>query len=217
VADGLDNSLSVIAMAPRGCLLHAPDTYMEKLAVGPEAAGQIDITAPISYNLKQVARALGKDIREITVMIQNRPRHHAAIAEVRQAGAKVALFQEGDVSCSIATALPDAAVDMLYGIGGAPEGVVSAVALHCLEGEIQGRLLPENQEQADRCLLMGAQPGRVLYMPDFVRSGDCLFAATGITDSPLLAGVRRIGAAHTVHSLLCTGLDKQIYFLKHSL
>ncbi|MCL6458517.1 MAG: class II fructose-bisphosphatase [Gorillibacterium sp.] len=215
VADGLDNSLSVIALAPRGCLLHAPDTYMEKLAVGPEAAGKIDITAPISYNLKQVAKALGKDVRELTVMIQNRPRHSMAIEEIRAAGAKVALFQEGDVSCSIATAMRASSVDMFYGIGGAPEGVVSAVALHCLGGELQGRLLPENKEQADRCLLMGVKPGISLYMNDFIRSDDCLFAATGITDSMLLSGVRRTNTGFSVHTMLCTGLDKQVYFLRN--
>ncbi|MBC8079704.1 MAG: class II fructose-bisphosphatase [Gorillibacterium sp.] len=215
VADGLDNSLSVIALAPRGCLLHAPDTYMEKLAVGPESAGKIDITAPISYNLKQVAKAIGKDIRELTVMIQNRPRHRTAIEEVRASGAKVALFQEGDVSCSIATAMGASSIDMFYGIGGAPEGVVSAVALHCLGGELQGRLLPENQEQTDRCLLMGVKPGLSLYMHDFIRSDDCLFAATGITSSMLLDGIRRSGNGFLVHTMLCTGLDKQVYFLRN--
>ncbi|WP_058303303.1 class II fructose-bisphosphatase [Gorillibacterium timonense] len=215
VADGLDNSLSVIAIAPEGCLLHAPDTYMEKLAVGPAAAGQIDITAPLLYNLQQTAKALGKDMREMTVSIQNRPRHREAIETVRRAGAKVALFQEGDVSCSIATALSDTAADLFYSIGGAPEGVVSAVALHCLGGELQGRLKPENEEQALRCRLMGVLPDTPLFMQDFLRSDDCLFAATGITDSMLLSGVRRnSGGNWAVHTMLGIGQGRQVYFMK---
>jgi fructose-1,6-bisphosphatase II len=215
VADGLDNSLSVIAIAPEGCLLHAPDTYMEKLAVGPAAVGKIDITAPLLYNLESAAKALGKDIREMTVSIQNRPRHREAIETVRRAGAKVALFQEGDVSCSIATALPHTVADLFYSIGGAPEGVVSAVALHCLGGELQGRLKPENEEQDRRCRLMGVLPNAPLGMRDFLRSDDCVFAATGITESMLLSGVRRSAAGlYAVHTMLGLGLGRQVYFMK---
>ncbi|MEO3943916.1 class II fructose-bisphosphatase [Gorillibacterium sp. CAU 1737] len=215
VADGLDNSLSVIALAPEGCLLHAPDTYMEKLAVGPAAVGQIDITAPLLTNLERTAKALGKDMREMTVSIQNRPRHREAIETVRRAGAKVALFQEGDVSCLIATAVPGAVPDLFYSIGGAPEGVVSAAAIRCLGGDMQGRLKPENAEQERRCLLMGVRPDQPLGLSDFVRSNDCLFAATGITDSLLLSGVRRTAAGQwAVHTMLGIGQGQQVYFLK---
>lgn len=216
VADGRENAISVIAMAPRGGLLHAPDMYMEKIAVGPEAKGSIDLNLPVLENARRVAATLGKPAEETTVAIQKRERHNAAIEALREAGFKVMTFQEGDVSAAVATAVPGAAVDMFYGIGGAPEGVVSAVALRCLGGDMQGRLLPRDRVEADRCKRMGVKDCRVvLRLEDLVRSDDCLFAATGITESPMLQGARKQGSNWLTHSMLALGRKQQMYFLKN--
>ncbi|MDF2921923.1 MAG: glpX [Paenibacillaceae bacterium] len=218
VADGRENAISVIAMAPRGCLLHAPDMYMEKLAVGPDARGCIDLNRSIVDNARAVAAALCKPIEEVTVAIQKRERHDAAVEALREAGVKVMTFQEGDVSAAVATAVPGSDVDMFYGIGGAPEGVVSAVALRCLGGDMQARLMPQDRVEADRCRRMGIEDHRViLALEDLVRSDDCLFAATGITESPMLQGTRRQGDKWLTHSMLALGRKKQMYFLKNLL
>lgn len=173
---GQGNSIAVIASAPKGSLLHAPDMYMEKLAVGPKAAGKIDIEAPLRENMKAVAEANGKSVSDLTVMVQERERHGRIIQEIQEAGARVQLFSDGDVSYTIATAIERMGIDMLVGIGGAPEAVVSAVALKCLGGEIQGRLLPGNQQEYDRCLQMGiTDPAEPLRMEQFVRSNECIF------------------------------------------
>lgn len=216
VSDGQGNALSVIAAAPRGTLLHAPDIYMEKLAVGPEAAGCIDITQPIAVNAARVAAALHKPMDELTVMIQSRPRHRQAIDSLRTAGAKVLTFQEGDVSCAVAVALSGKEVDLFYGIGGAPEGVLAAVALKCLGGEMQARLLPESDDQLERCRRMGiADVSRPLATDDMVRSDECVFVATGVTDSFILDGVRRKNGRWLTHTLLAFGRKRQVYFLKN--
>lgn len=216
VSDGQGNALSVIAAAPGGTLLHAPDMYMEKLAVGPGAAGCIDISLPIAVNAARVAEALNKPLQELTVMIQNRPRHRQAIDDLRAAGAKVMTFQEGDVSCAVAVGLSGKDVDMFYGIGGAPEGVLAAVALKCLGGDMQARLLPESAEQLERCRRMGiADIGRALTIGDMVRSDECVFVATGITDSLLLDGARRKNGKWLTHTMLAFGRKRQAYFLKN--
>lgn len=190
VAKGQDNSLAVIAVSEQGTLLHAPDMYMEKIAVGPKAKGCIDINASLTENMESVAKALGKDTSELTVMIQDRPRHDYLIKQVFEAGAKVRLFSDVDITGAIATAIDDLDADILVGTGGAPEGVIAAVALKCLGGDFQGRLIPETEEELGRCLKMGlADPHAVLTMNDIVKSNDCFFVATGITDGPLLKGV----------------------------
>ncbi|MGO0059589.1 class II fructose-bisphosphatase [Brevibacillus fluminis] len=216
VMKGQGNSIAVIAAAPRGCLLHAPDMYMEKLAVGPKAAGKIDITAPLLDNLHAVAKANGKRIDELTVMVQERERHAQIIQTIQQAGARVQLFGDGDVSYTVATAIEHTGIDMLVGIGGAPEAVVSAAALHSLGGEIQGRLLPSNQEEYDRCLKMGiADPLKPLRQHDFIRSHECLFAATGITDGLLLQGVRLYEQNKQItHSLVTYKSDTPLHFIE---
>lgn len=216
VADGRENAISVIAMAPRGKLLHAPDMYMEKMAVGPGAKGTIDIRLPVLDNVRAAAAALGKPLEEMTVAVQQRERHQDVIDTLRMAGVKVMTFQEGDVSVAVAPGVPGSAVDLFYGIGGAPEGVVSAVALKCLGGDMQGRLLPRDKEEAERCRRMGVEDySRPLLLEDFVSSDDCLFVATGITDSPLLQGARKQGDRWLTQTMLALGRKNQVYFVKN--
>jgi fructose-1,6-bisphosphatase II len=194
VAKGLNGSIAVVAVAPKGCLLHAPDMYMEKIAVGPEAKGCIDITASVSDNLKWVAKAKGKDVSDLTVVILDRDRHRAIIQECREAGARIKLISDGDVAPAVAAATGETGVDLLLGIGGAPEGVLAAAALKCLGGDMQARLMPENAQEYERCKAMGlSDPTQVLRLEDLVKGEDVFFAATGITDGDLLRGVRYIG------------------------
>lgn len=216
LANGQGNSIAVIAAAPKGCLLHAPDMYMEKIAVGPKAAGKIAIEAPLLENMKIVADANAKSISELTVMIQDRDRHRKIINEVHEAGARVLLFSDGDVTCTIAAALEGTGIDMLVGIGGAPEGVVSAVALRCLGGEMQARLLPSDEEEYNRCLQMGLpHPTDPLRMDQLVNSDECIFVATGITDGPLLRGVQSKGMnMKMTHSLLTYGNAGRVHFIE---
>jgi fructose-1,6-bisphosphatase II len=155
VAKGLPNAISVIAIAEHGCLLHAPDMYMDKIAVGPKAKGVIDINAPVEDNLRNIARALNKDIKEVTVTMLDRERHEGLIREIRKVGCRIKLFKDGDVAAAIATCFDKTGVDVLMGIGGAPEGVIAAAALKCMEGEFQGKLYPMNDEETQRCKDMG--------------------------------------------------------------
>lgn len=210
VAKGLNGSIAVVAVAPKGCLLHAPDMYMEKIAVGPEAKGCIDITASITANLRWVARAKGKDVSDLTVVILDRDRHKAMIQECRQAGARIKLISDGDVAPAVAAAIGETGVDILMGIGGAPEGVLAAAALKCLGGDMQARLKPENEAEVARCKSMGlADPTQVLTLDDLVKGNDVFFAATGITDGDLLRGVRytgnHLGRTHSIALRCKTG------------
>jgi fructose-1,6-bisphosphatase II len=194
VAKGGTGAIAVLAAAPRGTMLHAPDMYMNKIAVGPECKGRIFLDAPIKENLQQAARALHKLISEITVVILDRPRHENIIEEVRRAGARIKLISDGDVSPGVAAAYPDSGVDILMGIGGAPEGVITAAALKCMGGDFQARLYPEGEEAKEeirRCHEMGVKDvNRLFTMDDLIQSEDVIFVATGITDSFLLKGVR---------------------------
>ena len=191
VAKGLPNALSVVAVAPKGCLLHAPDMYMNKIAAGPRGVGVIDITAPLEVNIYNLAKSLGKDVSEITVTMLDRPRHKEYIDIVRSVGARVKLFGDGDVATAIATCFDDSGVDLLIGKGGAPEGVIAAAALKCLGGEFQGILAPENEDEIQRCIAMGLDNwDKVLTMEDLAKGDDIIFAATGVSDGELLKGVR---------------------------
>ena len=189
-ATGGANALSVIAAAERGGLLHAPDTYMDKVAVGPEARGHVDIDRSPTQNLRAVAAAKGVPVEDITVVILDRPRHEKLLEEVRATGARIKLIKDGDVSAAIATCSRDHQVDVLLGIGGAPEGVIAAAALRCLGGEIQGRLVPRNREEAERARRMGVRDVDAKLAMDDLASGDVLFAATGVTHGDFLKGVR---------------------------
>lgn len=203
VANGGWNALSVVAIAERGNLLHAPDMYMEKIAVGPKAKGCVDLDAPVADNLKAVAKALNRDVCDLVAVVLDRPRHQKLIEEIREAGARIKLISDGDVAAAVNTAFEDTGVDILFGIGGAPEGVLAAVALKCLGGEIQGRLLPQNEAEAERCRRMGiSDPRQILRMDDLVKGDDAIFAATGVTDGELLQGVRFRGIEATTESIV---------------
>ena len=219
VASGGWNALSVLAVADHGNLLHAPDMYMEKIAVGPEAVGLIDINAPIIDNLKAVARAKNKDIEDVVATVLNRPRHEHIISQLREAGARIKLIDDGDVAGAINTAFDHTGVDILFGSGGAPEGVLSAVALKCLGGEIQGKLLPQNDEEIARCIKMGLDVSKILKMEDLVSGDDAIFAATGVTDGELLRGVQFKGSIGTTHSLVMRAKSGTVRFIdgRHSL
>lgn len=202
VSKGLWNALAVVAIADKGNLLHAPDMYMEKIAVGAKVAGKVDINASTKQNLEAVAKSLNKDISEVTAVVLDRERHQKLIKEIREAGARIKLISDGDVAAAINTAFDDTGVDILFGIGGAPEGVLAAVALKCLGGEIQGKLLPQDSQEAERCEQMGIDPNQVLTMEDMVKGEDAIFAATGVTDGELLKGVRYHGNIATTQSLV---------------
>lgn len=190
VAKGLAGAISVVAIAPRGCLLNAPDMYMEKIAVGPKGVGRVSLDYPVETNLKNLSEALNKDISDITVTMLDRPRHKGLIQRVREAGARIKLFQDGDVAQAIATCFEDSGVDILIGIGGAPEGVLAAAALKCLGGEIQGRLYPTKEEEKERCRAMGLnQLDSILTMDHMVKGNEIIFAATGVSNGELLKGV----------------------------
>lgn len=190
VAKGLPNAVSVIAIAERGCLLHAPDMYMDKIAVGPRAKGVININAPVEENLRNIAKALNKDIKEVTVTMLDRERHEGLVKEIRKVGSRIKLFKDGDVAAAIATCFDKTGVDVMMGIGGAPEGVIAAAALKCMGGEFQGRLYPMNEDERQRCKSMGiCDIDRVLHLDDLVKGDDVFFAATGISDGELLKGV----------------------------
>ncbi|CAM5797401.1 MULTISPECIES: class II fructose-bisphosphatase [Brevibacillus] len=215
VAKGTWGAISVIAVADKGNLLHAPDMYMEKIAVGPKAVGKIDINAPIKDNLKAVAQAQGKDISDLVAIVLDRDRHQKIIHEIREAGARIRLISDGDVAAAINTAFEDTGVDILFGSGGAPEGVLAAVALKCMGGEIQGKLLPQNAEEVERCKRMGlVNPYQVLHMDDLVKGDDAIFAATGVTDGELLQGVRIQGTRATTHSVVMRAKTGTIRFIE---
>jgi fructose-1,6-bisphosphatase II len=206
MAKGQDNSLAVIAVSKKGSLLHAPDMYMKKIAVGPKAKGCIDINAPLAENMKSVAKSLGKDVKELTVMIQDRPRHNELIKEVFEMGARVKLFSDVDITGAVATAIDEMNVDILVGTGGAPEGVIAATALKCLGGDFQAELVPQNQEEFNRCIEMGLiDPKKALTIDEIVQSEDCFFVATGITDGTLLKGVGKKENVMLTHSFLAIG------------
>src|SRR6059058_4993354 len=188
---GQTGAISVMAVAERGTMLFPGAAfYMEKIAVGPGAIDAIDITASPADNVRNVAAALGKSPREVDVVVLERDRHEVLIAELREAGARVRLIRDGDVAPAIAASQPDTGVDMLYGIGGTPEGVISAAALKCVGGGIQGRLWPRNHDERQQLLDAGLDPARVLRTDDLVSGEDVFVAATGVTTGSLLQGVQ---------------------------
>lgn len=189
-ATGAVGAIAVIALAERGKFLNAPDTYMDKIAVGPGAAGVIDIELSPRENLHRVAEALRKPVKALTVSILERDRHKDLINEVRKEGARIILIGDGDVSTSIATSWGNSGIDMIMGIGGAPEGVISAAALRCLGGDFQGKLKFRSQEERERAERMGITDADKVYKIDDLAAGDVMFCATGVTSGPLLKGVR---------------------------
>ncbi|SFP35330.1 class II fructose-bisphosphatase [Salibacterium halotolerans] len=204
VAQGRGNTIAVLAGAPKGKLLHAPDMYMKKIAVGPKAAGAVHVEKPLDENIEAAAKALGKDISEMNIMVQDRKRHHEDIRVIQELGASVTLFAEVDITYAVTTALEEYDTDMLVGIGGAPEGVIAAAALKSLGGDFQGKLMPQNEKEYERCINMQIQnPDKILTLEDIVDSSECFFTATGITDGTLLRGVKNeMGTNLKTHSFL---------------
>ncbi len=214
-ATGAPNAISVIAMGEKGKILRAPDTYMEKIAVGPGARGAIDLRRSPTENLRRGAAALGKAVEDLTVVILDRPRHDALVRAVREAGARIKLIGDGDVAGAISTCFPESGVDLLMGTGGAPEGVIAAAALRCVGGAMQGRLAWRGEEERARARAMGMKDlDRVLHAEDMA-GGDVMFAATGVTDGDLLRGVRfsADGAAET-HSLVMRSRSGTVRYIR---
>lgn len=211
LAFGRSNSLATVALAPRGTMFDpGPFVYMDKIAVGPEAKGMINIEKSIAENLKAIARAKGKAVEDLTTIILDRPRHAEMIAEIRKAGARIRQIPDGDVAAALMTAWPDAGVDVLLGIGGTPEGVIAACALRAMGGEIQGKLYARDEGELNRGRDAGYDFDKVLTMNDLVSSEDVFFAATGITDGELLQGVRYFGDHITTDTLVVRGLTGTI-------
>jgi fructose-1,6-bisphosphatase II len=200
---GQGGALSVIAIAERGAMFNpGPCVYMEKIVVGPEAAGQVSIEDSPTNNLEAVAKAKDRTVDELTAIVLDRPRHAALIEEIRSTGARIVLIGDGDVAGAIATSWLNSGIDVLFGIGGTPEGVLAAAALKCLGGEIQGRLYPRNDEERQAALDAGYDLDRVLYTDDLVQGDNCFFAATGVTDGELLRGVRSNDFGATTESFV---------------
>jgi fructose-1,6-bisphosphatase class II len=209
-ATGAPNALAVIAMADGGNLLHCPDTYMEKIAVGPVGKGVVDLNKTPTQNLQALAEAKRCNIEDLTVIILSRPRHEAIIKEVRQAGARIRLIGDGDVSAAIATTKPETGIDLLLGIGGAPEGVLAAAALRCVGGEFQGRLAPRNNEEIERAKKMGVSDITKKFSIEELAAGDVMFAATGVTDGDYLDGVHFFPGGATTQSVVMRSKTRTI-------
>lgn len=215
VAKGMPGSIAVLAVAERHCLLHAPDMYMDKITVGPQAAGRIHLDAPVAENLKNLADALQKKIEDVTVVILDRPRHHDLIKQVRECGARIRLISDGDVAPAVACAIEGSGIDIMMGVGGAPEGVLAAAALRCMGGEMQARLWPEDEEDVLRARKLGiTEINKLLTLKDLVSTDDILFAATGITEGPLLKGVNFNTDGATTHSVIMRGKTGTVRFIE---
>ena len=214
-AKGEPNALSVIAIAEEGRFLRAPDTYMEKIAVGPAARGAIDITKSATWNLREIAKAKKCDVQDLAVIILERPRHEALIKECRVAGARIRLIPDGDVSAAIATCRKETGIDILMGIGGAPEGGIAAAALRCVGGDMQGILRFRNQQEIDRAKKMGITDINKIYSLEELAGGqDVMFAATGVTNGDYLKGVRFFGGGATTHSVVMRSKSGTIRFIE---
>ena len=206
LANGTWSALSTVALAPRGTMFDpGPFLYMDKIAVGPQAKGKVDINAPVKHNLAAIAKAGGKSIEDVTVVILDRPRHEQLIKEVRLAGARIRLIPDGDVAAALMTAWHDSGIDALLGVGGTPEGVLSACALRAMGGEIQGKLFARNDDELRRGREMGYNFEKTLTMTDLVSSEDVFFAATGVTDGEFLDGVKYFGTGARTDSLVVRG------------
>jgi len=214
VASGGNNALAVIAIAEEGGFLHAPDTYMQKIAVGPKARGVIDITATPTENLRRVAKALKAYVEDLCVVILDRPRHQELIKECREAGARIKLIGDGDVAGAIATSMEGTGVDILMGTGGAPEGVLAAAALKCIGGDFQGILKFRNKEEIDRARTMGITDlNRVYGLEDLART-DVMFSATGVTFGEFLHGVRFFSGGAQTHSIVMRSRSRTLRLIE---
>lgn len=213
-ATGSPNAIAVLAASEPGGLLHAPDCYMEKIIAGPACRGALDIDAPVSQNLKSIARRLDRDIRDLTIIVLDRPRHAELIADIRKEGARIRLISDGDLSAAIAVAVRGNGVHAVMGIGGAPEGVLAAAAMRCLHGEMVARLVVNTPELEERVARMGIKnPKRIYTAGDLAIGSHIVFAACGVTDGALLRGIRFFGEGHRTHTLLMTSNNNSVQFI----
>jgi len=213
-ATGSSDSISVLAAAERGGLLHAPDVYMDKIVVGPTARGAVHIDAPVPENLRNIAGAFGRKVSDLTIVVLDRPRHEQLIADIRTAGARIRLISDGDLSAGISAAVRGTGVHAVMGIGGAPEGVITAAALRCLGGEIQARLKATNPEQEERVKSMGFHDLSKIYKTEDLAPGEeILFSSSGVTDGELLRGVRFFGGGSRTSTLFMSLSRKIIRFV----
>lgn len=213
-ATGAPGSIAVLAASEEGGLLNAPDCYMEKIIVGPSCKGVIDIDAPVKDNLKAIARRLDREIEDLVVIVLDRPRHKKLIDDIRAAGSRIRLIGDGDLSAGITAAVVGTGVHAVMGIGGAPEGVITAAAMRCLNGEIQGRLVLDKPELAERAQEMGIRdPKRVYSTAELATGKNIIFAATGVTEGNLLKGVRSFGDGDRTHSLVMTMSSAKVRFI----
>ncbi len=213
-ATGSSGAMAVLAAAERGGLLHAPDIYMEKLVVPGPARGNVDLAAPVADNLKALARSLNRDVTDLVVIVLDRPRHARLITEIRAAGARIRLIGDGDLSAGISAAVSGTGVHAVMGTGGAPEGVLTAAAMRCLNGEIQGRLVLVRPADAERLRKMGiSDPNRIYRTEDLAPGRNLIFAAAGVTDGTLLKGVRFFGEGLRTHCLVMTTTPHQVRFI----
>ncbi len=213
-ATGAPNAITVLAASERGGLLHAPDLYMEKIVVGPSCKGAVDLDAPVADNLKAIARRLERDVRDLVVIVLDRPRHEKLIADIRAVGARIRLIGDGDLSAGISAAVVGTGVHAVMGTGGAPEGVLTAAALRCLNGQILARLVVTKPEHQERLTKMGVTDSKRIYDTDDLAPGKkMIFACTGVTDGNLLRGVRFFGEGVRTHSMILTLDDRQVRFV----
>ena len=213
-ATGTNDAVAVLAASERGGLLHAPDTYMDKIVVGPTARGTIHIDAPVAENLRNIARAFKRGVDELVVVVLDRERHQQLVADIREAGARIRLIGDGDLSAGISAAVRGTGVQAVMGIGGAPEGVLTAAALRCLGGEIQARLAPLNDEQKRRLVEEKIEdPDRIYSTEDLAPGENIFFAATGVTDGELLRGVRFFGSGTRCSTLFMSSAQEIIRFV----
>jgi len=214
-ATGAPNAIAVLAASERGGLLHAPDLYMEKIIVGPSCKGAVDLDAPVADNLKAVATRLDRDVEDLVVIVLDRARHEKLIAEIRSAGARIRLIGDGDLSAGISAAVIGTGVHMVMGTGGAPEGVLTAAALRCLNGQILARLVVSKPEHHQRLEKMGVKdPKRIYDTADLAPGGKMIFACSGVTDGNLLKGVRFFGDGVRTSSMILTLDERQVRFIE---
>lgn len=215
IANGMNNAISVLAAAPKGCLLNAPDVYMDKIACGPGAKGCIDLTDSVENNINRVAKALGKKVEDITVSVLKRERHDKLVEEIRSTGARIKMVTDGDILTAIETCFESSGVDMVMGIGGAPEGVIAAAALKCLDGDFQGRLLPTDEHQMKRCKELHSDLNKIYKIDDLVKGNDVIFSATGVSFGELLEGVKYLkGNKATTETLVLRLPSGTVRFIK---
>ena len=213
-AKGGPNALSVIAIAGEGNFLHAPDTYMDKIAVGPDAADAIDLDSTPGENLRNIAEAKKCQVADLTVVVLDRPRHEDLIGQIREAGARIWMIPDGDVQAAIAAAMPNTGVDVLMGRGGAPEGVIAAAALRCVGGNFEGRLAYRNESEKSRAERMGIAPLNKKFAIDELARGNVMFCATGVTDGSMLRGVKFSRQAAITHSMVMRSETGTIRFVE---